>query len=52
MLLINVCHRDKILNTLIIMGYVIYVVCIFFIEDTINLHDLRKQIHIGLKIAT
>jgi hypothetical protein len=50
MLLINMYHGDKFLNTLTDVGYFICAACIFSAEDTINLHDLRRQIHAGLEM--
>jgi hypothetical protein len=50
MLLINVYHGDQILNTSTDVGYDIRVACIFYADDTINLRDLKKHIHVGLKL--
>jgi hypothetical protein len=50
MLLINVCHGGQILNTSIGMSYDIHAVCIFSANETINIHDLNRQIHVGLKL--
>jgi hypothetical protein len=38
------------MNTSTRVGYDIHVVCIFFVDETINLHDLRSQIHAGLEL--
>jgi hypothetical protein len=50
MLLINVYHRGKILNTSTSMGYGIRAVCTFSADETINLRDLKRQIHAGLEL--
>jgi hypothetical protein len=50
MLLINVYHGDQILNTSIGVGYDICAACTFFADETINLCDLKKQIHAGLEL--
>jgi hypothetical protein len=50
MLLINVYHEDTILNTLTSVGYNTYAACIFSVENTINLQDLRRQIHAVLDL--
>jgi hypothetical protein len=48
MLLINVYHGGQILNTSTGTGYDIHVACKFSIDETINLRDLKRQIHAGL----
>jgi hypothetical protein len=50
MLLINVYHGDQILNTSTDVGYDIRIACTFYADDRINLRDLKKQIHAGLKL--
>jgi hypothetical protein len=50
MLLINMYHRGKILNTSTAVGYDIYAAYIFSTDDTINFHNLRRQIHTGLEL--
>jgi hypothetical protein len=52
MLLINVYHGCQILNTSTGVGYDICVVCIFSVNETINKHDLMRQINDGLKLLT
>jgi hypothetical protein len=52
MLLINVYHEGQILNTLTAVGYDICVVCTFSTEDTVNIHDLKRQIHVDLELLT
>jgi hypothetical protein len=42
--------RNQILNTSIDADYDICAVFIFFVNGTINIHDLKKQIHVGLKL--
>jgi hypothetical protein len=43
-----VYNGGQILNTLADMGYDIRTACIFFADETINLRDLKIQIHAGL----
>jgi hypothetical protein len=50
MLLINVYHGGQILNTSTGTGYDIHVVCTFSADETINLRDLKRQIHTGLEL--
>jgi hypothetical protein len=50
MLLINVYHGGQILNTSIGVYYDIRAACTFFADETINLRDLKRQIHAGLKL--
>jgi hypothetical protein len=50
MLLNNVYHEGQILNTSTDVGYDIRVVCIFSTDKTISIHDLKRQIHVGLKL--
>jgi hypothetical protein len=49
-LLINVYHGGQILNTSTGVGYDIRVACTFSADETINLHDLKRQIHAGLEL--
>jgi hypothetical protein len=49
MLLINVYHGGQILNISISVSYDIYVSCIFSTDETISIHNLKRQIHVGLK---
>jgi hypothetical protein len=50
MLLLNVYHKDQIPNTSIGTGYDIRVACKFSIGDTISIHDLKRQIYVGLEL--
>jgi hypothetical protein len=50
MLLINMYHGAQILNTSTGMGYDIRASCIFSADETISIHDLKRQIHTGLKL--
>jgi hypothetical protein len=50
MLLINVYHRGQILNTSTDAGYDIHAACTFSVDKIISIHDLNRQIHIGLKL--
>jgi hypothetical protein len=50
MLLIIVYHKGQILNTSIGVGYDIRVACTFYADETINLRDLKRQIHAGLEV--
>jgi hypothetical protein len=50
MLLINVYHGYQILNTLADTGYDIHAACTFFADDTISIHDLNMQIHVGFEL--
>jgi hypothetical protein len=50
MLLINVYHGGQILNTSTSMDYDIRVACTFSADETINLRDLKRQIHTGLEL--
>jgi hypothetical protein len=50
MLLINVYHGGQILNISIGMGYDIRAMSIFSADETINLRDLKRQIHAGLEL--
>jgi hypothetical protein len=43
-----VYHGGQILNTSIDVGYDIRVGCTFSADETINLRDLKRQIHAGL----
>jgi hypothetical protein len=45
-----VYHRGQILNTSTSAGYDIRVACTFSADETINLRDLKKQIHAGLEL--
>jgi hypothetical protein len=49
-LLINVYHENQILNTSTGVGYDICAVCTFSIDKTINIRDLRREIHVGLEL--
>jgi hypothetical protein len=49
-LLINVYHGGQILNISTDMGYDIRAECTFSSDETINIHNLKKQIHVGLKL--
>jgi hypothetical protein len=50
MLLINVYHGDQILKTLTGTDYDIHAACTFSVNETINLHDLKRQIHASLEL--
>jgi hypothetical protein len=50
MLLINVYYRGQILNTSTGAGYDIRAACTFSIDETISIHDLKRQIHVSLKM--
>jgi hypothetical protein len=50
MLLINLYHGGQILNTSTDLGYDIHVACTFSADETINLRDLKRQIHAGLEL--
>jgi hypothetical protein len=50
MLLINVYHGGQILNTSTGMGYNIRAACTFSVNETINLRDLKRQIHASLEM--
>jgi hypothetical protein len=50
MLLINVYHESQILNTSTDVGYDICAACTFSTDETINLHDLKIQIHTDLEL--
>jgi hypothetical protein len=52
MLLINVYNEVQILNTSTDVGYDIRVTCIFSTDKTINLRDLKRQIHASLELLT
>jgi hypothetical protein len=45
-----VYHGDQILNTSTSTGYDIHAACIFSTDETINLRDLKRQIHAGLEL--
>jgi hypothetical protein len=50
MLLINVYHRGQILNTSTGTGHDIHAACTFSADETINLRDLKRQIHADLEL--
>jgi hypothetical protein len=50
MLLINVYHGGQILNTSTGTDYDIHIACTFSADETINLRDLKRQIHTGLEL--
>jgi hypothetical protein len=50
MLPINVYHGCQILNISTDMDYDIRAKCTFSADETINIHNLKKQIHVGLKL--
>jgi hypothetical protein len=50
MLQINVYHGGQILNTSTGVDYDICVACTFSADETINLRDLKRQIHDGLEL--
>jgi hypothetical protein len=43
-------HGGQILNTSTGMGYDIHAACTFSADETINLCDLKRQIHAGLEL--
>jgi hypothetical protein len=45
-----VYHGRQILNTSTDVGYDILGACIFSVDETINLRDLKRQIHAGLEM--
>jgi hypothetical protein len=45
-----VYHGRQILNTSTDVGYDILATCIFSVDETINLRDLKRQIHSGLEM--
>jgi hypothetical protein len=49
-LLINVYHGAQILNTSTGTGYDIHAACTFSADETINIRDLKRQIHVGLEL--
>jgi hypothetical protein len=50
MLLINVYQEGQILNNSTDVGYDIRTTCIFSADEIINIHDLKRQIHVSLKL--
>jgi hypothetical protein len=50
MLLINMYHGSQILKTSHGMNYDIQAACTFSADEAINLRDLKRQIHAGLKL--
>jgi hypothetical protein len=50
MLLINVYHRGQILHTSTDTCYDIHATCTFSADETINLRDLKRQVHAGLEL--
>jgi hypothetical protein len=50
MLLINVYHGGQILNTSTGVGYNIRVTYTFSTDKTINLRDLKRQIHVSFEL--
>jgi hypothetical protein len=50
MLLINVYHGGQILSTSTCTGYDIHVACTFSADETINLRELKRQIHAGFEL--
>jgi hypothetical protein len=52
MLPINVYHGGQILNTSTDTGYNIHDACTFSADETINLRDLKRQIHAGLELLS
>jgi hypothetical protein len=50
MLLINVYHGGQILNTSTGTLYDIHAACTFSADETINIRDLKRQIHVGLEL--
>jgi hypothetical protein len=50
MLLINVYHGGQILNTSTDMSYDIRAMFTFSADKTISIHDLKRHIHVGLKL--
>jgi hypothetical protein len=49
-IIINKHHEGQILNTSTDVDYDIYVVCIFSTDETISIHDMKRQIHVDLKL--
>jgi hypothetical protein len=45
-----VYHGGQILDTSTGVGYDIHVAYTFYADKTINLRDLKKQIHVGLEL--
>jgi hypothetical protein len=45
-----VYHGGQILNTSSGVGYDIRAACTFFADETINIRDLKRQIHTGLEL--
>jgi hypothetical protein len=43
-------HGGQIMNTSTDVGYDIHAACIFSTDETINLHDLKRQVHAGLEL--
>jgi hypothetical protein len=52
MLLINVYHEGQILNNSTGVGYNFRDACTFSVDETISIHDLKRQIHVGLKLLS
>jgi hypothetical protein len=52
MLLINVYHGGQILKTSTGVSYNICIACTFSVDKIINIHDLKRQIHVGLKLLS
>jgi hypothetical protein len=50
MLLINVYHEGQILKTSTGADYDIHAACTFSADETINLRDLKMQIHASLEL--
>jgi hypothetical protein len=50
MLLNNVYHEGQILNTSTGVGYDIRIACTFSADEIISINDLKRQIHVGLKL--
>jgi hypothetical protein len=50
MLLINVYYGGQILKTSTGTDYDIHAACTFSADETINLRDLKRQIHTGLEL--
>jgi hypothetical protein len=51
-LLINVYYEGQILNTSTDVGYDIRDACTFYVDDIINVHDFRMQIHASSKLLS
>jgi hypothetical protein len=47
-----VYHGGQILNTSTGMSYDIRAMCTFSVDETINLRDLKRQIHAGLELLS